>query len=156
MSKKKLSSALDRAELHPIGTIADDARNANLAVIKSQLVHPRKAATPDVVESMSSEGLSKKVICGLLGIGEYYIDERPELLDAFNKGRSEIGSKIRIKLIEDALLNDSMPAKLYLDKIYGGDIEQKNLAVTVTQSPLEKVSDAALLEIDLNDETDDN
>lgn len=154
-NKKSFREALDRAELNPIGTIPDAARNANLAVIKSQLVKPREALTPERVEQMAAEGLSRHVICGLLGVHFTTIVNDPLLEAAFNKGRSEIGSKVRAKLVEDALYNDSMPAKLYLDKIMGGDIEQKALAVTVTQSPLENVSTEKLLEIDDGQDSDD-
>jgi len=148
MSKKTLKDALERAELNPVGTIADDARNANLAVIKAALVPPRQAVTPEMVETMAYEGLSSSVICGILGVQYSYITDRPELLAAFAKGRSTIGSKIRASLIEDALENNLLPAKIYLDKIYGGDVEQKNIAVTVTQPPLENIPTEQLLEFD--------
>jgi len=128
----------------------------NLAILAGALTPQKSFLEPAKVEQLAAEGLSKKVICNLFSCAEHTITDNQELLAAFEKGRAQIGQRIRKALLDDALLNDSMPAKLYLDKIYGGDIEQKNLAVTVTQSPLEKVSDAALLEIDLNDETDDN
>lgn len=142
-SKKNLSSALTAATLN------------NLNVIQQEIVAPQELLTPKIVETLAEQGLSRPVIAGLYRCAVGTIYNTPELDEAFLKGRGTIAKKLRTQLVEDALYNDSMPAKLYLDKIMGGDVEQKSLAVTVTQTPLENVSTEKLLEIDDGQDTDD-
>jgi len=125
----------------------------NIAKITAELM-PRPSLTPAKVEEAASKGLARKVICNLFSVAETTINDDPELLEAFLKGRATIGSQIRGKLVENALDDNSMPALLYLDKIYGGDNVVQQVEMKVSQSPLENISDAQLLEIDLNEDTD--
>ena len=136
VSEKRLKDTFDPATLN------------NIAQLQAVAMTPKRFLTPDIVEKMASQGLSKSVIAGLCSSTWAAVSEDPKLEEAFNRGRSEIGQRVRTALIEDALEKDLLPAKIYLDKIYGGDVEQKNLNVSITARPLENIPTETLLEFD--------
>lgn len=126
----------------------------NMAIIGKELKSPiprRSLLRPEVVEQLAKHGLSVKTIATLLGSHATMISQEPELLAAFEKGRSDIGSRVRAAIIDDALNKDSLTAKLHLDKVFNKDDHVQQVDLNVTQSPLENVSDATLLEIDVED-----
>lgn len=129
----------------------------NVAVIQQALKAPKDQLTPKLIEELAKQGLSSTTICHLYNARSSHINDNPDLREAFDKGRSEIASRIRSSLISDALEKDNLQAKLYLDKIYGGDTEVKKLEVSVANRPLKDVSTGALLEIEFTvpDEDED-
>lgn len=138
MTKKDLTSYV---ESDPLGSAS--AASNNVAVILAQLniIQP----TPETVENLAASGVSVKNICGILGKHFSYLNEHPLMLDAFNRGRATVGSRVRARLLDAALEENSMTAAIYLDKIYGGDAVVSEVNVNVTSSPLENVSTEDLL-----------
>jgi len=130
----------------------------NLHLIGEHLKHPTKRAmfTPEAIEILASHGLAIKTIASMFGHLSTTITNDPEYLAAFEKGRSQIASKIRASLVEDALNKDLISAKLYLDKIYNKDEQTQEINLNVSQRPLENVTDEQLLQIDLDDSTQSN
>ncbi len=132
-----------------------DSIKRNISIIGSEIEKPqlggRSLVTPEIIEQLATNGLSKKQIKGLLKIGSNAIDEVPEFLEAFQLGRSKIGSQIRAKIIDQALEGDNLQAQIYLDKLIGGDTEEKNINLTVDQRPLKNATTEQLIEIEMDD-----
>lgn len=127
----------------------------NLAKIGENLKVPTKKSffTPESVEKLASHGIGAKAIASIFGEISTAVTQDPKMMAAYEKGRSNIGSIIRASIIDEALNKDSLTAKLHLDKVFNKDDHSQDINLSVTQSPLEKVSDAALLEINLDEST---
>ena len=69
------------------------------------------------------------------------------MLEAFNRGRAQLGSRVRSKLIEAALENNNIQSAIHLDKIYSGDAPASEVNVNVTASQLSTVSDEDLMRV---------
>lgn len=120
----------------------------NLQVILDNLTtKPQLECTADNIEFLASKGVSANVICGLFQKSKTYIYDNPEMLEAFNRGRSNVASRIRAKIVDEALENNSMQAAIYLDKVMGGDTTTENVNVTVSQQPLKDISTEDLLSV---------
>jgi hypothetical protein len=123
----------------------------NLAVIRAAMTPMKEHLTPDKVEEMAATGMSQWTICSLFECQFSTISDTPDLLAAFNKGRAQVGQRIRSELVKDALENNIVPVKLYLDKIYSKEDDTKKVELSVSERPLENVPTEQLLEIDFED-----
>jgi hypothetical protein len=129
-----------------------DSIKRNMEVIAQELSKKKKDyLTPTNVEKLASHGLGIKVIASLYGEVSTDITQDPILMLAYEKGRSNIASQVRASIIDDALNKDSLTAKLHLDKVFNKEDHTQDINLTVSQRPLENISDEQLLQIDLDD-----
>lgn len=128
--------------------------NSLQVILDNIQTKPQLQMTPEKVEQLARSGVSLKNICGLFQKSFNHISDNPLLLDAFNRGRATVSSRIRSRLVDAALEENSIQAAIYLDKIMGGDVTTENVNLTVSQRPLEDVPTDQLLEISLKH--DDN
>lgn len=128
----------------------------NLQVILDNLkTKPQLECTAENIEFLASKGVSANNICGLFQKSKTYIYENPEMLDAFNRGRSNVASRVRAKIVDAALEENSMQAAIYLDKVMGGDTTTENVNLTITQQPLKDISTEDLLNVTFTEHADD-
>jgi transcriptional regulator with XRE-family HTH domain len=122
----------------------------NLAVVGEELKarHKKKLLSPTTVELFAQHGLSIKSIANLLGTQSITIQNDPEMLAAFEKGRANIGSVVRAAIIDDALNKDLLTAKLYLDKVFNKEDHVQEVNLNISQTPLENIPTEQLLEFD--------
>lgn len=143
-------------ELKVFQTDYEESIRRNLNVISTALTERPVGGTltADEVEILASHGIAKQAICSLFKRNKMLIDQTPELLDAFNKGRASIGARVRTSIIDDALNNGSLPAKIHLDKIFGGDIETKRVEHSIAKNPADEVPVDVLLDIEWDNDED--
>lgn len=156
MSNKKqieyIEAKIVKGELKPTASIISLLDSLHENTVKHGL-----KATPEEVEHLAKSGVSVKNICSLYQKGFEYLTENPELKSAFDRGRAHVASRIRAKLIDAALEEDSMQAAIYLDKLMGGDTEQTTVNLNVSQRPLDSANTEQLLDaIDIHIKDDDN
>lgn len=121
--------------------ITDDVKN-NLEVLINSFT-----GSAAQIEELAALGISTRNIARLCGMDETYIFDNPTRLAAYHRGRANVSSRIRSSIVTDALENNSLQAKLYLDKIMGGDVVQENINLTVQQQPLRDIPTEDLIEI---------
>jgi hypothetical protein len=110
-------------------------------------VRPAMIIDIDTIEEMARTGSSIQTICGIFKISKETFYNNPAFLTAFNSGRANLAHRLRGAIVEDAFENNILQAKLYLDKMLGGDNETVNITATVEAKPLESVPTDNLLEI---------
>ena len=110
-------------------------------------VKPKIIIDPAMIEEMARVGSSAQTICGVLGINRDTFDKNDAFQAAFKAGRANLAHRLRGAIVDDAFENNSLQAKIYLDKILGGDSETVNINATVTPKPLENVPTDNLLEV---------
>ena len=109
----------------------------------------------ELVEALGRSGVTVKNACSLLHKSFQYFDENPTMLEAFNRGRAALGSRVRSKLIEAALENNNIQSAIHLDKIFSGDAVASEVNVNVTASHLSTVSDEDLMRVAFTVDADD-
>ncbi len=152
VSGKLLNKVVNNS--HPTVSKSTSVSDRNLEVIKQALSPLKELLTPERVEELASDGISSVVICHLHKCASGYIDNDPILRAAFDKGRGGIAQKIRTSLIEDALVGNSLPAKIHLDKILSKE-DATRVEVTVKTNPAEEVPIEVLLEYDVREDDED-
>ncbi len=103
--------------------------------------------TPERVEDLASFGVSNKHICSLHSKPYNFINDDRELREAFDRGRARVGTKIRTKIVEQALEQDNLTAMIHLDKIYSNEGQTQQVEVSVKNDYLDAVPTETLLEI---------
>lgn len=134
---------------HPLHMSLDE-----LIQYKTTGVQPKIIISEDILFRLGEIGASLKNTAQVLNVTEETISSNAPLLSAWQKGRANVGTKVRALIVEDAL-NGNLQAKIYLDKMLGGDTITDNLNVTVTAQPLKEVSTEQLLEFTLIRKNDD-
>ena len=134
--KQTLSQEFQESPSNNIAVILD-ALNINKGFI---------TINEDLVETLGASGVTVKNACSLLHKSFQYFDENPTMLEAFNRGRASLGSRVRSKLIEAALENNNIQSAIHLDKIYSAD-SVTEVNITVGQSQLSTVSDEDLMRV---------
>ena len=150
MSIKKIkSSIVSNIENDTInsGIPAETLHTNNIATILEALDNRAITITPEYIEILGRSGVTVKNACSLLHKSFQYFDENPTMLEAFNRGRAQLGSRVRSKLIEAALENNNIQSAIHLDKIYSGDAPASEVNVNVTASQLSTVSDEDLMRV---------
>lgn len=110
-------------------------------------VKPKLIIDPDTIEEMARTGSSIQTICGILKVSKNAFYSNGAFMTAFNSGRANLAHRLRGAIVEDAFDKDLLQAKLYLDKMLGGDSETVNINATVEAKPLEHVPTDSLLEV---------
>lgn len=148
MSNKSLKTLLNHSV--ESGFVKDITQANNVATILEALETHRRVETltidEELVETLGRSGVTVKNACSLLHKSFQYFDENPTMLEAFNRGRANLGSRVRSKLIEAALENGNIQSAIHLDKIYSGE-SVSEVNVTVNTPQLSAVSDADLLRV---------
>jgi len=132
-----------------------DLVKRNLEVIALELKNHRSLLLEaSAVFDMAKAGLSHVSICRLYKMAEDTITQDPTLLYEFNRGRAQVGTKVRTAIIDNALDKDNLTAQIYLDKIYNKEDNVQQIDVTVTSKPLETINTEDLLNITFTDDSD--
>ena len=122
----------------------------NVEVMRNAFLRMGAFLTPEKCQQFANKGLSKQTIAGLFEVSITSIDNDPALLAAFNLGRASTAALNRQAIITEALEKENLTAMIYLDKLMGGDVEVKNVSLSISNGPLKDVSDDKLLEIDVD------
>jgi hypothetical protein len=134
-----------------------DLIKRNLAIIAQELTNQHHLVLqPRVIYDLAVLGLSQQSICRLYKMGDHTIEDNPELLYEYNRGRAKVGTKVRSAIMDNALEKDNLTAQIYLDKIYNKEDNVQQIDVTVTAKPLENISTEQLLSINLDDNDTSN
>ncbi len=131
-------------------SVDSSATKNNLAVLLDSLDNVGKdriSITESLLETMGASGISMKNACSLLHKKFNWLTENPIMLAAFERGRANLGSRMRSKLVEQALENNNIQSAIYLDKILTGDTVASEVNLTVNTSQLSTVSDDDLLAV---------
>jgi hypothetical protein len=151
MSNKKLSQFVKttlESTVERSGSDAAKLNQNNIATILDALNVDKNIIHIDeaLVETLGRSGVTVKNACSLLHKSFQYFDENPTMLEAFNRGRASLGSRVRSKLIEAALENNNIQSAIHLDKIFSGDAVATEVNLNV-KSQLSAVSDEDLLKV---------
>lgn len=130
-------------------SVEASATKNNLAIILDSLDVSKGniKITETLVETMGSSGISMKNACSLLHKKFNWLNDNPTMLAAFERGRANLGSKMRGKLVEQALEHNNVQSAIYLDKILTGDSVATEVNLTVGASQLSTVSDEDLMKV---------
>ncbi len=123
---------------------------------------PHHIPDPVMLEQLGAMGVSLANAMGLFGVLPEHSTARKDCVDAWNVGRSRVGARVRASLLNDALENDNITAKIHLDKVFSGEkAGDTNIQVNVnTDTNLSEVSTEDLLNVtftssdDKKDDTD--
>ena len=167
MSRQKLKETIisrierDSNSSKSLAVHAETQPNNILAIIDALTESKGLGITEETVELLGASGVTVKNACSLLHKSFQYFDEHPTMKAAFERGRANLGSRVRGKLIEAALENNNIQSAIHLDKIFSADAAPTEVNLNVTSNKLAEVSDAELLNIaftvdDNNDNDDTN
>ena len=145
MSRNSIKKVVETAITNGLPT--ETQSNNIIAIIDALTVSKGLGITVETVELLGASGVTVKNACALLHKSFQYFDENPTMLEAFNRGRAQLGSRVRSKLIEAALENNNIQSAIHLDKIYSGDAPASEVNVNVTASQLSTVSDEDLMRV---------
>ena len=150
MSTKKLKASISDAIQNDSivsGLSAAELNQNNIATILDALTVGKSIIhiDEDLVETLGRSGVTVKNACALLHKSFQYFDENPTMQEAFNRGRANLGSRVRSKLIE-AAFDGNIQSAIHLDKIYSGETVTE-VNITVGQSQLSTVSDEELMKV---------
>ena len=119
-----------------------------------ELIQYRQNGTPparipdaEILYKLGKCGVSLSNACEIFGISKEKFSSNMDWYENWARGRAECGAQIRASIVEDALEKDILNAKIYIDKIIGGDQVTDKLQVNVTNTQLENVSTEDLLEV---------
>jgi hypothetical protein len=118
-----------------------------LIAYKQQGHMPKRIPDVEMLFKCGSLGISKANTCQLFNIGLAKFQENPEWNEAWEKGRGEVGTRIRASLVKDALDNDNLTAKIYLDKQLSGEQVDTSKVTINVNTQLEGISTEDLLNI---------
>lgn len=137
-------------------TVENIPQRNNLAVILNELNISKGSITinEELVETLGRSGVTVKNACSLLHKSFQFFDENPTMKAAFERGRADLGSRVRSKLIEAALDNNNIQSAIHLDKIYSGETVATEVNLNVT-SQLSTISDEDLLKVAFTVEGED-
>lgn len=130
-----------------------------------ELIEYRQNGTPparipdaEVLYKLGAIGVSMANAADLFGISKEKFSSNADWLANWQRGRAECGSRIRASIVEDALEKDNLMAKIYIDKLIGGDKESATALVQVNigNQELSQVSTDDLLEVAFKDVNEDN
>jgi hypothetical protein len=112
---------------------------------------PKRIPDQEILTKCGMMGISRINTCQLFNIDPRKFDENPEWREAWEKGRGEVGTRIRASLVNDAIQNDNLTAKIYLDKQLSGEQTETAKVVVNVNTKLEGVSTEELLNITFNE-----
>jgi len=109
---------------------------------------PMRIPDPDILYKLGTIGVSMKNACDLFGVSMDKFCSNLDWLENWQRGRAECGAQIRASIVEDALEKDNLMAKIYIDKMIGGDKESPTALIQVNvNSELGQVSTDDLLNV---------
>lgn len=128
------------------GLPAETQSNNIIAIIDALTVSKGLGITVETVELLGSSGVTVKNACSLLHKSFQFFDDNPTMQEAFNRGRANLGSRVRSKLIEAALEGGNIQSAIHLDKIYSADTVATEVNLNVS-TLLSTVSDEELMKV---------
>lgn len=120
---------------------------------------PARIPDADLLYKLGTIGVSMANAAALFNISAEKFCSNSDWIENWQRGRAECGSQIRASIVSDALEKDNLMAKIYIDKLIGGDKVGDNTLVQVnvsTNGSLAQVSTDELLNITLNDQDTPN
>ena len=109
---------------------------------------PTRIPDADLLYKLGTIGVSMSNAADLFGISREKFSSNLDWLENWQRGRAECGAQIRASIVEDALENNNLMAKIYIDKIIGGDKESPTALIQVNvNSELGQVSTEDLLNV---------
>lgn len=167
MSRQKLKETIisriesDSNSSKSLAVHAETQPNNIIAIIDALTESKGLGITEETVELLGASGVTVKNACSILHKSFQFFDEHPKMKAAFERGRANLGSRVRGKLIEAALEHNNIQSAIHLDKIFSADAAPTEVNLNVTSNKLAEVSDAELLNIaftvdDNNDNDDTN
>ena len=108
---------------------------------------PARIPDKEVLYKLGSMGVSLRNCADLFDISQEKFCSNLDWLENWQKGRSECASRVRAKIVEQALDENVLNAMIYLDKIMGGDSVVEQVQVNVRNETLKEVNTDDLLEI---------
>lgn len=150
MSNKKLLGSLEtqiKSGAKPLETHAVNNIATVMAALEETNSKHKLTITPEMVELLGSSGVTVKNACSLLHKSFQYFDEHPIMKAAYERGRANLGSRLRSKLIEAALDHNNIQSAIHLDKIFSADAPATEVNVNIGPSRLSTVSDDDLLAV---------
>lgn len=108
---------------------------------------PARIPDADLLYKLGAIGVSLVNAANLFDISVEKFSSNSDWHESWKKGRAECGARVRASIVEDALDKDILNAKLYLDKIMGGDAPADVVNVNVRNTTLETIDTDKLLEV---------
>lgn len=130
-----------------------------LIAYKNNGTPPVRIPDAQILYKLGTIGVTMTQTADLFGISVDKFTQNTDWYDNWKRGRSECGSRIRASIVKDALENDMLMAKIYLDKTMSGDKDnnapmiQVNINTELGQVSTEELLNVAFEEKDGN-ETD--
>jgi len=116
---------------------------------------PARIPDANILYKLGSIGVSMQNAADLFGISREKFSSNLDWLENWQRGRAECGAQIRASIVEDALEKDNLMAKIYIDKILGGDKESPTALIQVNvNSELGQVSTDDLLNVVFEEKRD--
>ena len=117
---------------------------------------PMRIPDPDLLYKLGSIGVSMKNCCDIFNVSQDKFYQNMDWVENWNRGRAECGAQIRASIVEDALEKDNLMAKIYIDKIIGGDKENATALIQVNvNGELAQVSTEDLLNVSFEESNGD-
>ena len=119
-------------------------------------VSPKRIINVDILYMLGKAGVTLSSAAALFEMADTHIIGDPDLHAAFNKGKAELGSRVRAVLVTEALENGNIQAQIHLDKQLNGENKQQSINFNIsTTEKLESISTEKLLEVAFNEIEDD-
>lgn len=116
---------------------------------------PARIPDPEILYKLGRCGVSMANAADIFGISREKFSSNEDWLLNWQRGRAECGALIRASIVEDALDKDILMAKIYVDKIMGGDKENATTLVQVNvNTGLGEVSTEDLLNVVFEEKND--
>ena len=129
-----------------------NAINRNIELINQASLEEKilTAVSPERVQELASYGLQAKTIAHMLRQDYAFISRDPLLQQAFDAGKANIGSRIRAKLVDQALDKDNLTAMIHLDKALNSETQVQQIELSVKNDILKDVPTEDLIDIMYN------
>lgn len=126
-----------------------------LIAYKNNGTPPARIPDADLLYKLGSIGVSLANAADLFEISQDKFCSNPDWITNWQRGRAECGSRIRASIVDDALEKDNLMAKIYIDKILGGDKQEQTMVqVNVNTNNLKEISTDDLLEVAFKNQDD--
>jgi len=126
---------------------------------KATGLKPAMVIDEDIVFRLAQIGVSLENTAAVCGVGMTFLTEHKNYHDAWKLGRAEVAARISASLVEDALVNDVLNAKIYLDKTMNAGEATQSVQIEHSLkpvNPLEAIPTKNLLDIMYHEDDSSN
>jgi hypothetical protein len=117
---------------------------------------PARIPDKDLLYKLGSMGVSLANAAKLFDISQEKFINNLDWHDSWSAGRAECSSRIRAKIVEQALDENVLNAMIYLDKIMGGDNVVEQVQVEVRNTQLANYNTIDLLDVMIKENDKDS